>query len=188
MIIGSKESFIGSQQSDAPMFRTEISPEGSFLGWVLQQTAAPLPLVFWALLVSPEESAIAPWLGDSGRQLSLFLVVVPGWILSLFLAICIQRSFPRAVVLGRWIWVLPVSALALAFCWDAAHFSFSFAFAEYFYPGPDGESALAFALMTCPAISAIAYSLGMIFSARGQKLAGYASKASATRNSWPGDA
>jgi hypothetical protein len=161
------------QQSDAPMFRTEISPESSLLAWVIQQIAAPLPLVFWALLVSPAEGAIAPWLGDSCRhQLSLFLVVVPGWILSLFLAICIRRIFPRSVVLGRWIWVLPVSALALAFCWDVAHFSFSFAFAEYFYPGPDGESVWAFALMTCPTISAIAYSLGMIFSARGQKLTG----------------
>ena len=146
---------MGLEQSDAPMFRTKISPESSFLGWLLQQIGAPLPLVLWALLVSQLEGAIAPWMGDSARNLlSLFLVVVPGWILSLFLAIGIQRIFPRAVVFGRRIWVLPVSVLGLAFCWDVAHFSLSYAFSELFYPGPGGESVWAFALMTCPTASA----------------------------------
>ena len=96
----------------------------------------------------------------------LFLYLPVGWTLSFLLAIVVQRIFPGAVVFGRRIWVVPVFFLALGFCWDTVYFSFSYAFAEFLYPGPDGESQWAFALMTCPTVSAIAYSLGMDWSVR----------------------
>jgi hypothetical protein len=70
--------------------------------------------------------------------------------------------------------------MALGFCWDAASISPRFAFVEFF----SIEHARAvFLLITHPTVSAIAYSLGMIWSTRRQ-----ASKASATRNSGPDDA
>jgi hypothetical protein len=171
------------QQSDAPMFQTELAPESSFLGWLIQQIAAPLPLVLWSVLVNPLEAAVAPWLQVSRDGFDLFLYLPIGWTLSFRLAMLVQRIFPGAIASGRRIWMVPVFLLALAFCWDVAQFSISFAFAEVFYPGPGGESQWAFLLMTCPTVSAIAYSLGMIWSTRRQ-----ASKASATRNSRPDDA
>jgi hypothetical protein len=171
------------EQPDGPMFRTEIAPEARFLSWVIQQIAAPLPLVLWAVLVNPLEAAIAPWLQVSRNGFDLFLYLPIGWALSFLLAIVLRRIFPGAVIFGRRIWVIPVFLLALGFCWEVAQFSFSYAFAEFFYPGPGGEGQWAFILMTCPTVSAIAYSLGMIWSERRQ-----ASKASARRNSGPGDA
>jgi hypothetical protein len=174
---------MGPQQSAVPMFQTEIAPESGFLGWLIQQIATPLPLVLWCVLVLPLEQAIAPWFMVSTNILELFLYLPIGWTLSFFLAILVHRISPGTNVSGRWIWVLPVCVLGLAFCQDTVHFSFSFAFAEVFYPGPDGESGWVFVLMTCPTVSAIAYSIGMIWSTRHQ-----ASKASATRNSRPDDA
>jgi hypothetical protein len=165
-IIESEKQFMGPQQSDVRMFRTEIAPESSFLGWVIQQIAAPIPLVLWALLVSPLESSIAPWIGQSRNTFDFFLYLPVGWTLSLLLAIVVQGIFPGAAVCGRRIWVVPVCLLALAFCWEGVGFSFRQAFAILFYPDPDGESQWAFVLMTCPTVSAIAYSLGMIFSTR----------------------
>lgn len=150
---------------------------------MIQQIAAPLPLVMWSVLVSPLEQAIAPWLMVSRNIFDLFLILPIGWALSFFLALLVQRVFPGAVVSGRRIWVVPVFLLALAFCWDVAQFSISYAFAEFFYPGLEGESIWAFALMTCPTVSAIAYSLGMIWLTRRPAL-----KAPATRNSAPDDA
>jgi hypothetical protein len=63
---------MGSQQSAVPMFQTEIAPEGGFLSWLIQQIAAPLPLVLWSVLVSPLEQAIAPWLTVSRNIFELF--------------------------------------------------------------------------------------------------------------------
>src|SRR5271169_1064761 len=97
-IIGSKEPCVGPQRSDVPMFRTEIAPESGFLGWVIQQIAAPIPLVLWAMLVSPLEEAIAPWLQVSRDAFDLFLYLPIGWTLSFLLAIIVQRKFPGAVV------------------------------------------------------------------------------------------
>jgi hypothetical protein len=165
------------------MFQTETAPEGGFLSWLIQQIAAPIPLVLWAALVDPLEAGVAPWLQVPRNGFDLFLYLPIGWALSFFLAILVQRIFPGAIVSGRRIWVVPVFLLALALCWDLAQFSFSYALAEFFYPGPDGESGWAFVVMTCPTGSAIAYSLGMIWSTRRQ-----ASKASDTRNSRPDDA
>jgi hypothetical protein len=174
---------MAQEQSGAPMFRAEIAPEAGILSWVIQQIAAPLPLVFWALLVSPLERVVAPWLQVSRNGFDLLLYLPAGWTLSFLFAILVQRKFPVAIVFGRWIWVLPVLLLALAFCSDAARFSIIYAFALFFYPGLEGEGQWAFALATCPTGSAIAYSLGMIWSAHRQ-----ASKALAARNSDPGDA
>jgi hypothetical protein len=36
---------MAQKQSDAPMFRMEVAPETSFLSWLIQEIAAPLPLV-----------------------------------------------------------------------------------------------------------------------------------------------
>jgi hypothetical protein len=130
---------MAQEQSGAPMFRAEIAPKAGFLSWVIQQIAAPLPLVFWALLVSPLERVIAPWLQVSRNGFDLLLYLPVGWTLSFLLAILVQRKFPGAVVFGRRIWVLPLLLLALAFCSDAARFSFSDAFVEFFYPGPEGR-------------------------------------------------
>jgi hypothetical protein len=174
---------MGPQQSDVPMFQTEIAPESSLLGWLIQQIAAPLPFVLWSVLVDPLEATVAPWLQVSRDGFDLFLYLPVGWTLSFFLAILVQRIFPGAILSGRRIWMVPLFLLALAFCWDVAQFSISYDFAEFFYPGPGGESQWVFALMTCPTVSAIAYSLGMTWSTRRQ-----ASKASATRNSGPDDA
>jgi hypothetical protein len=182
VIIGFKEPFMGAQQSAVPMFRTEIAPESGVMGWVIQQIAAPLPLVLWSVLVSPLEQAIAPRLTVSRNLFELFLILPIGWTLSFLLAILVQRIFPGTIVFGRRIWAVPVFLLALAFGWDLAHFSFGYAFAEFFYPSPEGENVWAFALMTCPTVSAIAYSLGMSSSTRRQT-----SKAQATRNSGPDD-
>jgi len=166
---------MGLERSDAPRFRTEIAPDSGFLGWVIQQIAAPIPLVLWAALVYPLEAAVAPWLQVSRNAFDLFLYLPIGWTLSFLLAIVVQRKLPGAVVSGRRIWVVPVFLLALGFCWDLAQFSLSSASAEFFYPGPDGESAWAFMLMTCPTVSAIVYSLGMTWSARRQALKASAS-------------
>jgi len=157
---------MGLRQSDASMFRTEIAPEAGFLGWVVQQIAAPIPLVIWVILASPLESAIAPWLQVSRNMFDLFLYLPVGWMLSFLLAIVVQRIFPGAVGFGRRIWIVPVCLLALGFCVDAVAFSFRDAFAEFFYPGPDGESGWVFMLITCPTMSTIAYSLGIIWPAR----------------------
>jgi hypothetical protein len=165
------------RQSDPPRFRTEIAPEIGFLSWLLQQIAAPLPLVLWALLVNAIEEAVAR------NGFDLFLYLPAGWTLSFFFAVLIRRIVPEAEAAGRRIWMIAVSLLALAFGVEAIGISFGRAFSDLFYPGSDGESQGAFVMMTCPTISAIAYSPGMIWSARRQ-----ASKAAATRNSGPGDA
>ena len=130
-------------------------------------------LVLWAILVSPLESAVGPWL----------LYLPAGRTLSFLLAIGVRRSFPAAGPSGRWIWALPVSLLTLMFVLELRTWSLGYALAEFFYPGPDGEAWWVFFIATCPTGSAVAYSLGMIWSARRQ-----AKKASLTQNSGPGDA
>jgi hypothetical protein len=149
---------MGPQQSDVPMFRTDIAPENSFLSWVIQQIAAPIPLVLWALLVNPVESAIAPWLQVSRDMFDLFL----------YLAIAVQRIFPGAVWSVWRIWIVPVALLFFGLCWNVAHFSLSSTLKELFYPGPGGEAQVVFVLMTCPTVSAVAYSLGMIYATHRQ--------------------
>jgi hypothetical protein len=141
-----------------PMFRTDIAPENSFLSWVIQQIAAPIPLVLWVLLVNPVESAMAPWLQVSRDMFDLFL----------YLAIAVQRIFPGAVWSGRRIWIVPVTLLFLGLCWNVAHFSLSSTLKELFYPGPGGEAQVVFVLMTSPTVSAVAYSLGMIYATHRQ--------------------
>jgi hypothetical protein len=159
---------MGPQQSDVPMFRTDIAPENSFLSWVIQQIAAPIPLVLWVLLVNPVESAMAPWLQVSRDMFDLFLYLPVGWTLSFLLAIAVQRIFPGAVWSGRRIWIVPVTLLFLGLCWNVAHFSLSSTLKELFYPGPGGEAQVVFVLMTCPTVSAVAYSLGMIYATHRQ--------------------
>jgi hypothetical protein len=171
------------QQSGAQMFQTELAPEAGFVGWLIQQIAAPVPFVLWAVLVSPLEAAIAPWLRVSRDAFDLLLYLPIGWALSVLLAIVVQRTFPGSVASGRRIWVLPVVLLALMFVLELRTRSVAYTFAEFFYPGPGGEAWWVFFMATCPTGSAISYSLGMIWSSRRQ-----ASKASAARNSGPGDA
>ena len=88
------------QQSVVPMFQTEMAAESSFLGWVIQQIAAPLPLVMWSVLVSPLEQAIAPWLMVSRNIFDLFLILPIGWALSFFLALWFNGSFPEPLYLA----------------------------------------------------------------------------------------
>ena len=40
----------------AGMFQTQIASESGFLSWLLQQIAAPIPLLVWAGLVTPSAS------------------------------------------------------------------------------------------------------------------------------------
>jgi hypothetical protein len=151
----------------------------SFLSWLAQQIVAPLPQVVSFLLVALFAYAIAPGIAQFGH---LLLWAAPlGWFLSFMLAIGIRCLFPGASSAGRWIWVLPVALLVLGFCCNAAAGSFRSAVLIFFTTGPRGLDV--FVLMTCPTLSAVVYSLGMIWSARRQAL-----KASPTRNSGPGDA
>jgi hypothetical protein len=163
------------------MFQAEFRFLGGFLSWSVQLMAASLPILV-CLIVAKLAALIAPWIDESiGTPLGFYLyAAAPSWILSYFLAIAIRRMFSASVLVGRWIWVLPTTLMVLGFCWDAASISPRFAFVEFF---SIDHARVVFLLVTHPAISAIAYSLGMLWPTRRQ-----ASKAPATRNSGPDDA
>jgi hypothetical protein len=152
-----------------------------FLSWLVQLMAASLPILV-CLVVAKLAALIAPWIDESmNTTLGFYLcAAVPSWILSCLLAIGIRRTSPASVAVGRRIWVLPATLMVLGFCWDAVSISRRFAFVEFF--SIEHHRAV-FLLITHPTLSAMAYSLGMIWSTRRQ-----ASKAPATRNSGPDDA
>jgi len=173
---------MGAQQSDVPMFQTEIVPESGFLSWFLQQISAPMPILLWLLLISPFGDLVARWIRQSDSNIiDLLFFAVPSWFLSFFLAIAVYRLFAGGAIMGRWIWALPVLLLLAMFCWGLASQSFGRTLAGFLLP--DSEDGWLFFVATCPTGSAIAYSLAMIWSTRHQ-----ASKASATRSSEPDDA
>src|SRR5580698_288284 len=157
------------------MLRAEFRLLVGFLSWLVQLMAAPSPILV-CLVVANLASWIAPWIDDSIRTAWGFYLfaVVPSWILSFLLAVAVHKIFPTAAVFGRRIWILPTALTALGFCWDAASISPSFAFAEFSSLVHHRAVVL---LITYPTVSAIAYSLGMVWSARHQT-----SKASATSN------
>jgi hypothetical protein len=163
------------------MFQTEFRLLTGFLSWLAQLMAAPSPILV-CLVVAKMASSIVPSIDESiGTPLGFYLyAAAPSWILSCVLAIAIRRIFPASVVVGRWIWVLPATLMVLGFCLDAVSISRRFALVEFFSIEHHRD---VFLLITHPGISAIAYSLGMIWSTRRQ-----ASKASDTRNSRPDDA
>lgn len=147
------------------MFQTEIPPEGGFVSWIGQQVAAPIPFIVWALAMTPLEARIGPW-AMRRNLLDIILYLPMGWMLSFLLGVIVYKIFPDAEVMGTRIWFVPVFLLALAFCIEGSEFSFGQAFREIFYPEFLDISGLGFVLMTCPTVSAIAYSLGMAFAAR----------------------
>jgi hypothetical protein len=165
-----------------PMFQTEIAPESGFLSWSLQQIAAPMPIWLWLLLIYPFGDLVARWIRQSDSDvIDLVFFAVPSWFLSFFLAIAVYRLFAGAAIMGRWIWALPVLLLLAMFCWGLTSQSLGRTLSGFFLP--ESEDGWAFFVATCPTGSAIAYSLGMLWSTRRQ-----ASKAPATRNSGPDDA
>jgi hypothetical protein len=173
---------MGAQQSDVPMFQTELAPEGGFLSWLLQQIAAPMPILICLLLIYPFGDLVARWIRQSDSNIiDLAFFAVPSWFLSFFLAIAVYRLFAGAAIMGRWIWALPLLLLLAMFCWGLTSQSLGRTLADFFLP--ESEDGWLFFIATCPTGSAIAYSLGMIWSTRRQ-----ASKAPATRNSRPDDA
>jgi hypothetical protein len=163
------------------MFQAEFRFLGGFLSWPVQLMAASLPILV-CLIVAKLASWIAPSIEESTTTaLGLYsYAAAPSWLLSCLLAIAVRRIFPASVVVGRWVCVLPATLMVLGFCWDAASISPRFAFLEFF--SIERHRAV-FLLITYPTISAIAYSLGMLWSTRH-----HASKAPATRNSGPDDA
>jgi hypothetical protein len=144
------------------MFQAEFRFLAGFLSWLVQLMAAFLPILV-SLVVAKFASSIAPSIDESiGTPFGFYLyAAAPSWILSYFLAIAIRRMFSASVVVGRWIWVLPTTLMVLGFCWDAASISLRFSFVEFF--SIEHHSAV-FLLITCPTVSAVAYSLGMIWS------------------------
>jgi len=137
----------------------------SVLGyWAAQQALACLaPMLACELL-------IFPWIGwneyrspvgNIGFQVTQALAIGAG---GCTLGLVMGRHLPWTRPTGHWIWVLPVSLLALAIGWDLRLFGTSVVLPDYFFDvcpgrteGPLGREAL-----TYPAWSSVWYSLGVL--------------------------
>ena len=145
---------------DPPLFTIPDDHEPSFLAFLLQQLFVPLT----SLLILAIIPAV-PWrfvrAGVSGQLVEVTRCMVVSAVAGFVLGSVVRRLFPRVRSGGKWIGVLPVILMVWALLSDTFTFSFAKAFAELFFPGPDGEGWWAFALLTCPTISTLSYSVAM---------------------------
>lgn len=153
------------------MFGTELGRDDGFAPWLVQQIAAPLVPLLWALLTASVPPALGKYAGTyTGQPLEIAIEIVwsfvLGWGWAFALAIAVRRVFPSASRSGKWVWVLPVLIFTAGFIWECTLFPFRQAISDAFYYGSAGEAALGFSLITFPTCSCIIYSLAMYFADR----------------------
>jgi hypothetical protein len=146
------------------MFQTEIDEGGSFVSFALQQVAACILSVVWALLTTE-----IPWDLSSpggGNALEALSVIALSFGPAAMFGWAIQQSMPRVAASGRWIWLLPC-LFGLALLLSSLHrASFMRELSGLFYPEAQGEAWWAVMLFTYPTLGSLGYSLGIIFRAR----------------------
>ena len=153
---------------DPPLFTSSADEEPSFLAFLLQQLFVPLA----ALLILAVVPGV-PWrfvqAGIGGQVIEVSRSVVVSAAAGFLIGLAVRRRLGRAVSGGKWIGVLPSILMIWALLNDAFTFSLAKALAELFFPGPDGEGWWAFALLTCPTISTLSYSVAMAWPLFAQK-------------------
>ena len=151
------------------MFRTEIRDDYSFMGWLVQQFAAIMVPVAWALITVEFPVNLGQWFGyPVGNIFEVLWYAVFVWGIGFFLALLVYRFSPRAAVEGRWVWVVPMFFFLLAFIGVALLSSLRHALSQFFWPESVSEDWWAFA--TYPTCSATLYSLAMFFASRRTRL------------------
>lgn len=150
------------------MFETELRDDYSFAAWLAQQIAAicvPTLLAGFTAGSIAQDIEAGPGypLGIVGKVIWYMFFV---WGLGFYLALVVHRFFPRSTKEGRWVWIVPLFFVMLAFLGDAMMSSVPHVVTEFFYPGPNGESGWALMLLTYPTCAAILYSFGMFFASQ----------------------
>jgi hypothetical protein len=148
------------------MFRTQVDGDPSFVSWLAQQFTAALVPLLWALLARfPTElrHALGPTLGAVA---AVTWNVIAVWTVGFVLGVLVQRGFPRAVRVGRFVWILPTVFFVICFLADCTNRPFPTVFADFFWPGSNGEAWWGVILVTFPTWSSICYSIGIIFTAK----------------------
>jgi hypothetical protein len=158
----------GAGLSTVPAF--ELLPERPprIRYYALQLFLVPFFMIVWNVFI--EE--VTGWSELHGSPMgNNWYQVIKGvevGAVGLFLGFLFYRIFPELRETGRWIWIFPVSLLALGILYDLHAVTHPRIFEGYFYwshPGRD-EGALGREFFTYPAWTSIWYSVGMVIAAR----------------------
>jgi hypothetical protein len=141
------------------MFSTEIDTGRSFVSWCLQQLIGiVVPLGALALISHGFSRSTDPESAAAAEEVyGLGLLAVAGFASGYF----IQRLFPRAVSVGRLVWILPSFVFIFLFLWDCFTIPFHDVLTEFFLPGGNGEAWWVMTFCTFPTWSCVWYSIGV---------------------------
>ena len=131
--------------------------EPSVLAYGLQQVGVPLGSLL-VLLVVPGFSWSFAQSSVFGQAAEVIRCLTIESLTGLLFGFAVGRIMPDLRTTGKWVWVIPVSLIALGLLQDSLSLSINMAVREFFFPGPDGEGWWAFALLTCPAAASVWYS------------------------------
>ena len=134
----------------------------SFFPWLVQQICVPV-VVFFCLIADPISRAFSPGELHGPRLAENIWATIVAWGVGFLLAVIAAQFVPRFAEDGGFIWILPSVFLIMGICSELPRKGVVRVLSGLFYPDNVGEENLLFVLVTIPAYSCFAYSLGTVF-------------------------